>query len=205
MAAHELHSPVVQSLLERARNLDPPTSLEIRLFAPRPTWRRGANPPDALGEIGVRALTMLLSLVPDDAPSSVRAVTAGAITATERARLELRLTSGAVAHVEVGWQDRAIEDVQLSSERDVLRAEITPDQRLEHNGEAMPNPVRSARGVLHELGYVGQLQAVVERSPTRPLPAAEVGAVALQWSTLARHAAATGTTIAWTSASHLDR
>jgi len=115
------------------------------------------------------------------APTSVSAVINDAGTDHERATVKLHFEGGTLATVNVGWQPGAAPDwdLQVSSARAVLRAELYPAPTLEANGSPVPvggPPTSSVApatpSLVEDYGYAPQLRRFWTNIRTgRPVPA----------------------------------
>lgn len=160
------HSPVVGALRTMTGSIGPVGFVEIRLLSPRPGWGTYLDPAGGGGvlfHLGTHALALALLVLPGDRPVALRAsVDASAgLDVDDRAEVLMRFASGAVVRIEVDWRSpSSIWDVQVSSDTDVVRADLLPAADLEHNGDPVALPTRHHDVDPHveDLGHVAQLK-----------------------------------------------
>ena len=159
------YAPVVQQLLVRVPRLGPLGHLEVRALQGLPTWGEFTSDQwggGALFDLGAHPLAVAMLCANASgagAPSWVRAELRGGPGhgSDEHAEVQLGYTSGLVARVVASWQagPRPEWDVQLASDRGVLRAELLPDPALEHDGEPVALPaVRASVPEIERFGYL---------------------------------------------------
>lgn len=181
---HLVASPAVDALLNRIDGIGALTHLSARSTQPPPTWR----PSDgldaswgggALFDIGVHPVGMALRTAAEagaGGPVSLSAVINDADTRHEHGTIKLRFDSGLLATVTARWDPDATAqgDLQASSARAVLRADLYPSPSLEHNGDPVPLGAPGRIGgpsIVHDYGYAAQLQRFWTNIRTgRPVP-----------------------------------
>lgn len=198
---HLAHSPVIDALRTSTTSIGAIRHVEIRLLSPRPDWGTYLDPAGgggALFHLGAHGIALALLVLPDDRPVSLRAAVdaASGLAVDDRAEVLLRFASGAVARVEVDWRSpSSLWDVQVSSDTDVVRADLLPTADLEHNGDpvALPPCHHDVDPHLELLGHVAQLQALA-RVVDGAVPSVDVrfGREVLEIVCAAYRAAATG-------------
>lgn len=159
------HSPLIAIVRERIGDIGTIGYAEIRLLSPRPTWGSYLDPDNGGGvlfHLGTHAIALALLLV-DDRPVSVQArvESSTGLDVDDRAEVWLRSATGTTTRLEIDWRSTAtIWDVQVSSETDVLRADLLPAPDVEHNGDeiALPRRHHEVDAHLELLGHVAQLQ-----------------------------------------------
>ncbi|MFM2076229.1 MAG: hypothetical protein RJA49_119 [Actinomycetota bacterium] len=167
------YAPVVQRMVANAGLVGRVTNLEVRSLQGLPGW--GAFTTDewgggALFDLGVHPLAVAMLLANAVGEGRVTAVDATLRGGTghgsdEHADVHLHFASGFSAHVVSSWQagPEPLWDVQLAGDTGVLRAELLPVPRLEHNGDEVALPAAGGPlAVLDQLGYAGQLRALVD-------------------------------------------
>ena len=199
---HLAHSPVVDALQTMTRGVGAIGYVEIRLLSPRPDWGTYLDPAGgggALFHLGAHGIALALLVLPDDRPVGVRATVqaSSGLPVDDRAEVLMRFASGAVARVEVDWgAPSSIWDVQVSSDTDVVRADLLPVAGLEHNGDPVALPPRhhDVDPHIELLGHVAQLQELA-RVVDGDTPSVDVrfGREVLEIVYAAYRAAATGT------------
>lgn len=187
---HLASSPVVDTLLNRVGGIGAVTHLSARAVQGPPSWRH-ARPDDwgggALFDLGVHPIGLVIRTGVEagiGAPTSVSAVINDAGTDHERATVRLHFEGGNSATINsatinVGWQPGAAPDwdLQVSSARAVLRAELYPVPTLEANGSPVPVGGSSTAPVaqpslVEDYGYAPQLRRFWTNIRTgRPVPA----------------------------------
>jgi len=184
---HLASSPVVDTLLSRVGGIGAVTHLSARAVQGPPSWRHtGADDwgGGALFDLGVHPIGLVIRTAAEagiGAPVSVSAVINDAGTDHERATVKLHFEAGTLATINVGWQPGAAPDadLQVSSARAVLRAELYPAPTLEANGSPVPvggstsAPVATATpSLVEDYGYAPQLRRFWTNIRTgRPVPA----------------------------------
>ncbi len=183
---HLAAAPTVDGLLVRVAGIGALTHLSARAIQAPPSWR----PDDgidaqwgggALFDLGVHPVGLALRTAAESGagrPVSLTAVIIDAGTRHEHGTIKLRFESGLVATVVARWQPDSTPDwdLQASSARAVLRAELYPSPTLEHNGDPVPigSPIRAAGGpsLVEDYGYAPQLKRYWTNIRTgRPVPA----------------------------------
>lgn len=167
-AENLLFAPAVRRLLELVPDLGDPTHLSVRAVQSRPTWGGFLHPEwggGVLFDLGVHPLALAVCIG--------RACGAGEVVHVQAhldakdalvdivAHVTVTFTSGLTATVDVSWDgpETPSWDVQVASDRAVLRLDLLPTTTLEHNGEPVPLPTpRGPIPLLDHLGYVDQLR-----------------------------------------------
>ncbi len=182
------YAPVVQSMVALASKVGRATHLEVRSLQSLPTW--GAFTSDewgggALFDLGVHPLAIAMILANAAGEGAVTAVSAtlrggNGHGSDEHAEVQLHFRSGFTASVISSWQygPEPLWDAQLAGENGVVRADLQPTQALEFNGDPVALPTPSGQlAVLEQLGYVQQLQALIEdrQSGREPMMSATFG------------------------------
>jgi predicted dehydrogenase len=147
--------------------------LSVRTLQPPPDWGHFARPLDAGGvlfDLGPHPIALALA-VADEAPVGVSAELSSTRDdgADDDARLEIRFESGLVATLHVSWTSpEPTWDLQAAGDDLVLRWELLPELRLEHNGDevALASQHEVADPRLEQFGYVDQLLDVLGGSAT---------------------------------------
>lgn len=179
---HLAASPTVDALLADVASIGALTHLSARALQGPPTWRVtdaewGGG---ALFDLGVHPVGLAIRTAAEadaGAPSSVTAVITDAATEREHATVKLHFAGGLVATIVVGWQPGGSPDwdLQVSSARGVLRAELYPSPTLERNGDPvrLGMPVRpNGPSLVDDYGYAAQLKRYWTNIRTgRPVPA----------------------------------
>lgn len=178
---HLVSSPVVDTLLSRVDGIGAVTHLSARAVQGPPSWRDTRSDDwggGALFDLGVHPIGLTIRTAAEagiGAPVSVSAVINDAGTDHERATVKLRFEAGTLATINVGWQPGAAPDwdLQVSSARAVLRAELYPAPTLEANGAPVPLPGASGTpSLVEDYGYAPQLRRFWTNIRTgRPVPA----------------------------------
>lgn len=198
---HLAHSPVVDALRTMAARIGAIGYAEIRMLSPRPDWGTYLDPAGgggALFHLGAHGIALALLVLGDDRPVGVRATVqaSSGLPVDDHAEVLMRLASGASARVEVDWRSpSSIWDVQVSSDTDVVRADLLPVAGLEHNGDPVALPPRrhDVDAHIEQLGHVAQLQDLA-RVVDGDAPSVDVrfGRQVLELVCAAYRAAATG-------------
>jgi len=167
------YAPVVERVIGLVPKVGALTHLEVRAQQGLPTW--GSFTSDewgggALFDLGVHPLAVAL-LVAGAAgygrPVGTRATLRGGEGhgSDEHAEVRLAFRGGFEATVVASWQagPQPEWDIQVAGATGVVRAELFPTVHLEYNGDevVLPRPTAPVP-VLEELGYLGQLRALVE-------------------------------------------
>ncbi len=178
------YAPVVQAMLIMCHRLEAPTHIEVRAIQPLPTWGNFTSDEwggGALFDLGAHPLAVAVMLA---APAKVIGVSANleggdGHNTDEQADVILHFDTGLTAHVVSSWKGtgESVWDAQYSTANDVIRMEIFPAPKLEHNGEPIDVPAVTTGPYLEPLGYVGQLSAFVDdiASGTEPLMSVAFG------------------------------
>jgi predicted dehydrogenase len=187
------YAPAVQRMVALAPRVGTPTHLEVRTIQSLPTWGEFTSVEwggGALFDLGVHPVAIALLLANSAGlgrPVAVRAELRGGEGhySDEHADVYIRFASGFEAHVVSSWQgaSEAQWDAQLAGEQGVLRADLMPTPTLEFNGDEVALPrVDGPLAVLHRLGYVQQLQALIDDAAAGrdPLMSAVFGREVLQ-------------------------
>lgn len=171
-AENLLFSPAVRRLVELVPDLGELTHLSLRTLQARPTWGGFLHPEwggGVLFDLGVHPLALAVCIG--------RACGAGDVVQVQAeldaqdalvdvvAHVTLTFASGLTAAVEVSWDgpETPVWDVQVASDRAVLRLDLLPTTTLEHNGEPVPLPApRGPVPLLDHLGYVEQLRLAAQ-------------------------------------------
>ena len=168
-AENLLHAPVWRRSAELRPALGPLGHLSLRTLQPPPTWGHFTRPLDIGGvlyDLGPHALALALGLA--DEPAVAVTATLSSTRddgADDHAEVSLRFASGLVATVEVSWVSTdTVWEAQAASDTGVLRLELLPEVRLEHDGEPVPVALNhpDADPSLEQFGYVDQLLDLVE-------------------------------------------
>lgn len=177
-------APLVVELLRQAHELGPLDYVEVRALQGPPTWGAFTTAEwggGALFDLGAHPLAVALLLL-GQAPVSVRCTLRGDPAGQHPADVhgEVHLLTADVrrARVEASWDDTVqVWDVQASSPRGVVRAELFPTPTLERDGEpvAWPAGPASEPPLLVEAGYAGQLAVFVTDLEARRRPAMDAG------------------------------
>lgn len=187
---HLVSSPVVDTLLSRVDGIGAVTHLSARAVQGPPSWRDTRSDDwggGALFDLGVHPIGLVIRTGAEagiGAPVSVSAVINDGGTDHERSTVKLHFEGGTLATINVGWQPGAAPDgdLQVSSARAVLRAELYPSPTLEANGSPVPvggspaTPITPAApitpSVVEDYGYAPQLRRFWTNIRTgRPVPA----------------------------------
>lgn len=169
-------APVVDAALSLAATMGRLGYLEVRALSPRPTWGDFLEPRwggGALFDLGAHPVALALLLAGDDDPVEVRALLTASdgLVVDDHAEVVVRFASGLQARIEVSWRHHdVVWDLQASSETGVVRAELLPTVGLEHDGEpvaVVAAPV-GVEPMVHDLGYVAQMQALAAATRGRP-------------------------------------
>jgi len=179
---HLASSPTVDAMLTDVSSIGPLTHLSARALQGPPTWRAADSQwgGGALFDLGVHPVGLAIRTAAEadaGAPTAVTAVITDAGTEHEHATLKLHFAGGLVATIVVGWQPGAAPDwdLQASSARAVLRAELYPSPTLERNGEPVRVGVSVRPGglsLVDDYGYAAQLKRYWTNIRTgRPVPA----------------------------------
>jgi len=158
-------SPLVVATNELVRGIGAPNFIEIRQLSPRPSWGEFLDPPRGGGvlfDLGSHAVALALLLAGADAPVAVEAKLSHSadIEVDDAAEVFITFASGMRARIETNWTNpHAVWDIQVSSDRGVVRTELMPQPGIEHNGE--PVALAPLGDVvdphLEQLGYVDQM------------------------------------------------
>jgi predicted dehydrogenase len=167
-AENLLHAPVWRRCAELRPALGPLGHLSLRTLQPPPTWGHFTQPlriGGVLYDLGPHALALALALAAE-APVGVSARLSSTRDdgADDHAEVSLRFASGLVAQVEVSWVSAdTVWEAQAASDTGVLRLELLPEVRLEHDGEPVPVTLGhpDADPSLEQFGYVDQLLDLV--------------------------------------------
>lgn len=170
-AENLLHSPAWQAAMDRRRGHGPLGHLSVRTLQPPPDWGHFARPLQAGGvlfDLGPHPIALALEIA-DEAPVGVTAELSSTRDdgADDDARLSIRFGSGLVATLHVSWTSpEPTWDLQAAADELVLRWELLPELRLEHNGEevALSSRHDAADPRLKQFGYVDQLLDVLSGS-----------------------------------------
>lgn len=168
---HLVSSPAVGALLDRVGDLGHLTHLSARALQPPPAWRPGGGEQwgsgwggGALFDLGVHPVGLILRVAAEagrPTPAAVSAVVTDAGTTHEHATVRIHFDGGPDASVVVGWQPSTQPDwdLQVSSARGVLRAELSTTPSLEYNGDrvAIASATTAARALVDDRGYAPQL------------------------------------------------
>lgn len=179
---HLAAAPAVDALLTEVGSIGALTHLSARAMQGPPTWRAtGADwGGGALFDLGVHPIGLAIRTAAEadaGAPVAVTAVITDSGTDREHATVKLHFAGGLVATIVVGWQPGATPDwdLQASSARGVLRAELYPTPTLERNGDPVRVgvPVRpGGPSLVDDYGYAAQLKRFWTNIRTgRPVPA----------------------------------
>lgn len=169
-AENLVHAPAVRLAVDHATTIAPIDVLEVRALQARPSWGDFLTEGwggGVLFDLGVHPLAVALVLAAPARPVGVRAVLHGAEDhpVDEHAEVVLRFDSGLEATVVASWREAGtpVWDAQASSPRGVVRLELLPEIRVERDGTEVPRPTPPDGVVpqLHELGYLGQMEAFV--------------------------------------------
>ena len=163
------YAPVVQAMLIMCHRVQAPTSIEVRAIQSLPTWGNFTSDEwggGALFDLGAHPLALAVMLA---APAKVIGVSANleggeGHNSDEQADVILHFDTGLTAHVVSSWKGtgESTWDAQYSSPNDVIRMEIFPEPKLEHNGDHIDVPTFTTGPYLEPLGYVAQLKAFVD-------------------------------------------
>lgn len=170
-AENLLHSPAWRAAMERRAGHGPLGHLSVRTLQPPPDWGHFARPLQAGGvlfDLGPHPIALALA-VADEAAVGVTAEMSSTREdgADDDARLAIRFESGLVATLHVSWTSpEPTWDLQAAGDELVLRWELLPELRLEHNGDQVELPARhdAADPRLEQFGYVDQLLDVLSGS-----------------------------------------
>lgn len=163
-AENLLHSPAWRAAMDRRAGHGPLGHLSVRTLQPPPDWGHFAGPLHAGGvlfDLGPHPVALALA-VADEAPVGVTAQMSSTRDdgADDDAHLEIRFGSGLVAALHVSWTSpEPTWDLQAAGDELVLRWELLPELRLEHNGDevALASRFDAADPRLEQFGYVDQL------------------------------------------------
>lgn len=163
---HLAHSPVVGAVLDMTPGFGAIGYVDVRLLSPRPDWGSYLDPAGGGGSLfhlGAHGIALALLVMRDDRPVGVRASVeaSGGLSVDDRAEVLMRFASGTMVRVEVDWRSpSSLWDVQVSSDTDVVRADLLPTAGLEHNGDpmALPPLVYDVDPHVERLGHVAQLR-----------------------------------------------
>lgn len=167
-----LHAPAWAALQQRRTSLGGLEHLSLRTLQPPPDWGHFARPMldgGVLYDLGPHPVALALELAGSD-PVAVSAELSSARPdgADDDARVLVRCASGLVVDLHVSWTSPEVTwDLQAAGPTGVLRLELLPEVRLEHDGE--PVEVASRHQVpdprLEQLGYVDQLVDLMSPTP----------------------------------------
>ena len=187
------YAPAVQRMVALAPRVGAPTHLEVRTIQSLPTWGEFTSDEwggGALFDLGVHPVAIALLLANGAGLGravSVRAELRGGVGhgSDEHAEVAIGFASGFEARVVSSWQGTGepVWDAQLAGNTGVLRCDLMPVPTLEFNGDEVALPrVEGPLAVLHRLGYVQQLQALIDDSAAgrEPLMSAAFGREVLQ-------------------------
>jgi len=180
---HLTSMPTIASLLARVPQVGPVTHLSARAVQSPSSWRGSTTDQWGGGSLfdpGVHPIALVLrtaQVAELGQPVSVRATLAADTTGVEpveRGTVWIRFASGIVATVSVGLQPHSAPDwdLQVSSSRAVLRADLYPAPTLEYNGDIVVGdrgPLDTARStastddasqvqLVGDYGYSSQLR-----------------------------------------------
>ena len=143
--------------------------LSLRTLQPPPTWGHFTRPlriGGVLYDLGPHALALALGLADEPVVAvSARLSSTRDDGADDHAEVSLRFASGLVAGIEVSWVSTdTVWEAQAASDTGVLRLELLPEVRLEHDGEPVPVALShpDADPSLEQFGYVDQLLDLVD-------------------------------------------
>lgn len=166
-AENLLHAPSWRALMDRRAVLGTLTHLSLRTMQPPPDWGHFAHPlvhGGVLFDLGPHPIALALAAAAEPVVSVQARLGSGREDgADDEASVQLRFASGLVATIELSWRAaEVVWDLQAASPTGVLRLELLPELRLEHDGDGVEVPSRhdvvDAR--LEQFGYVDQLRSI---------------------------------------------